>query len=131
MGMAPIKCPFEMSADGTSKKVWYNSENRHGVDDKRRVQIPSKWRLEGEVEYSLILWPKGNEPEACLLVLPPEPWLNLTKKLNEMSFADPTAVALRRLIGRKSSMVTPDKVGRICLPEDYAKRVGIEKDAVL
>lgn len=118
-----------MSQELANAEIWYNSSYRHGIDDKRRVQVPAKWRPEVETEYTLILWPKGSQQEACLLVLPPDLWLQLVGKLKAMPFSDPKAEALRRLIGSKSDRVTLDKSGRICLPEHMVKAVGIEKEA--
>ena len=115
-----------------TKKMLYNSVYNHGVDDKRRVQIPVKWRpAELETEFTLILWPNGALAEACLLVLPPAEMDALAEKIRGMSYADPKASALRRLLGGKSASVTVDKAGRICLPEFMSKAVGIESDAVL
>ena len=120
-----------MPSSQSSELIYYNSHYRHGVDEKRRVQIPAKWRpAEAEV-LTLVLWPKGTMPEACLLVLPPKEWQDLVQKLKAMPFADPKAEALRRLLGRKSDRVTLDKGGRICLPEGMAKAAAIEKEAVL
>ena len=49
--------------------IHYLSLFRNMVDDKRRVQVPAKWRpSQPEVEFTMILWPNG--PESCLLVLP-------------------------------------------------------------
>lgn len=113
-------------------EIYYSSFFRHGVDDKRRLQIPSKWRpAETDFYYTLILWPNGNQADACLLALPPAVWRSLVEKLKQMPFADPKAQALRRLIGMKSAQAPVDKVGRICLPEEMAKTVGIDKEAVL
>jgi MraZ protein len=113
-------------------EIYYSSFFRHGVDEKRRLQIPAKWRpADPEFFYTLILWPKGSEQDACLLALPPAVWRALVDKLKQMPFADPKAQALRRLIGMKSAQVTLDKAGRVCLPEEMAKTVGIEKEAVL
>lgn len=121
-----------MSTSAASEPIYYNSHYRHGVDEKRRVQIPAKWRpAEADIQFTLILWPKGTMQEACLLVLPPEEWRALVMKLKAMPFADPKAEALRRLLGMKSDRVTLDKSGRICIPEAMAKAVGIEKEAVL
>ncbi|MEW6156762.1 MAG: hypothetical protein AB1813_04980 [Verrucomicrobiota bacterium] len=112
--------------------IYYNSVYRHGVDEKRRLQIPAKWRpRSGEMELTLILWPKGNLTEACLLVLPPDEWVALVQKLKTMPFADPKAETLRRLVGKKSDRVPLDKGGRICIPEQMARAVAIEKEAVL
>lgn len=115
----------------SSEPVYYSSLYRHGVDEKRRLQIPAKWRsAEGEV-LTVILWPKGNQPDACLLVLPPAEWVALVQKLKSMPYSDPDAEALRHLLGRKSDRVTPDKGGRICLPEAMAKAALIDGEAVL
>jgi len=97
------------------------------MDDKRRVQVPAKWRpSQPEVEFTVILWPNG--PEACLLVLPPARMTELMKKIEAMPFADAKAQTLRRLIGSNSASVALDKAGRICLPDNLAKAVGLETD---
>ena len=112
--------------------IYYNSLFRHGVDEKRRVQIPAKWRpSQPDVEFTLILWPNGQQSEACLLVLPPAEMSALADKIRAMPYADPKAAALRRVLGSKSATVTLDKAGRICLPESMAKAVEIEGEAVL
>lgn len=111
--------------------VFYHATYRHGVDDKRRVQIPAKWRSDGEKEavFSLLLWKKAGQPP-CILVLPPERMRALAQKLSEMPFSDPKAEALRRLLGPESDHVTLDKAGRICLPEELAQRAGIRDEVV-
>lgn len=107
--------------------IHYHSLFRHGVDEKRRVQIPAKWRpSQPDVELTLILWPNGSQPDACLLVLPPAEMAVLADKIRAMPFADPKASALRRLLGSKSARVTLDKAGRIVVPESMANSAGIE-----
>lgn len=121
-----------MPENSNNELIHYNSLYRHGVDDKRRVQIPAKWRpSQPDVQFTLILWPNGAQSDACLLVLPPEEMKALADKIRAMPFADSKAQTLRRLLGTKSDTVTLDKGGRICLPENMAKAVGIENEAVL
>ena len=121
-----------MSAIGSNNVIFYSSVFRHGVDEKRRVQIPAKWRpADPEVEYTLIMWPHGGSSDACLLVLPPSEWEVLVAKLKAMPFAEPRAQALRRLVGTKSAQVPIDRAGRICVPEEMARAAGIEKEVVL
>jgi MraZ protein len=120
-----------MQPETSSQPIYYNASYRHGVDGKRRVQIPAKWRGPEQEVLTLIVWPKGPALEACLLVLPPREWEVLVQKLKSMPFSDPKAEALRRVLGRKSDRVTLDKAGRICLPEGMAKSVGIETEALL
>jgi MraZ protein len=122
----------KMSASASSEIIYYNSLYRHGVDEKRRLQIPAKWRpSDASVEFTLILWPKGATQDACLLVLPPDEWVALVQKVKALPFADPKAEVLRRILGRKSDRVPLDKAGRICLPEGMARAAGIDKEAIL
>ena len=120
-----------MSENSTSAQFCYNSVYRHGVDEKRRLQIPAKWRTGEEEDLTLILWPNGPHREGCLLALPPAEWNSLVQKLKNMPFSDPKADSLRRLIGKKSDQVHVDKSGRISLREAMVKAAGIEKEAIL
>ena len=121
-----------MPTETANELIHYHSLFRHGVDEKRRVQVPAKWRpTNPDVEFTLILWPNGAQADACLLVLPPPEMQVLAEKIRAMPFADPKASALRRVLGSKSARVALDKGGRICVPEVMAKAVNIEKEAVL
>jgi MraZ protein len=118
-----------MAETSNNETIHYLSMFRNVVDEKRRVQIPAKWRpSQSDVELTLILWPNGSEAEACLLVLPPAKMNALAQKIQEMSFTDTKASALRRLLGSKSASASVDKAGRVVLPEFMAKAVGIETD---
>ena len=112
-------------------QVYYNSLYRFGVDEKRRVQIPAKWRPEKSgSELTLVLWPKSKEGP-CLRVLPPKEMAELMRDIDAMPNSDPNKVVLKRFIGSESEQVTLDKSGRICIPENMAKSAGISSDAVL
>jgi MraZ protein len=120
-----------MDANETIEPICYNSLYRHGVDEKRRVQIPSKWRpTKSVVEFTLILWPKSKEGP-CLRVLPPEQMAGLMRELTAMPNSDPNKVVLKRFIGSESIQVPLDKTGRICLPEEMAKAAGITDQVVM
>src|SRR5258708_26706769 len=114
-----------------SGPTYYNSSYRHGVDEKRRVQIPAKWRpSKPSIEFTLVLWPKPKEGP-CLRVLPPEQMAALMKDISAMPNSDPNKVVLKRFIGTESVQAPLDKTGRICLPEEMAKAAGITDLAVL
>ncbi len=120
-----------MSANETVQPRYYNSLYRHGLDPKRRVQIPAKWRPdEAGCELTLILWPKAKEGP-CLRVLPPEQMAKLMKDIDAMPNSDPNKVVLKRFIGSESVQVALDRVGRICIPEDMAKAAGLKDEAIL
>ena len=120
-----------MQVRDTSETTYYNSSYRHGVDEKRRVQIPAKWRpTKADVEFTLVLWPKPKEGP-CLRVLPPEQMANLMRDIDLMPNGDPNKVVLKRFIGSESVQAPLDKAGRICLPEGMAQAAGISDQAVL
>jgi MraZ protein len=118
--------------DEPNEPIYYSACYTHGVDEKRRVQVPAKWRPEQEgIQFTLILWPHNGQPDSCLLVLPPAVFKQLADKITSMRFADPGVEALRRFLGEKSDRVQLDKVGRITLPDWMAKAVGIKDEALL
>ncbi|MEJ0091528.1 MAG: hypothetical protein WDM80_17505 [Limisphaerales bacterium] len=120
-----------MSAAETKEPTYYNSCYRHGVDEKRRVQIPAKWRPDEDgVELTIILWPK-HQAGNCLRVLPPLEMAQLMADIDAMPNGDPNKVVLKRFIGSESVQVTFDKAGRICLPDEMARSAGIKDEAVL
>jgi MraZ protein len=120
-----------MDTSERNPKTYYNSVYRHGVDDKRRVQIPSKWRpARASIEFTLMLWPKSNEGP-CLRVLPPDQMAELMSDIDAMPNSDPNKVVLKRFIGSESVQVAVDKGGRICLPEPMAKAADIRDEAML
>jgi MraZ protein len=116
------------------KAISYLAEYEFGVDEKRRVQVPSKWRP-GEVgegfEYVLLRWQTEPGKPVCLLVLPPDCMERLRQKMGELSFSDPRAETLRRSLTRSSDTATLDSAGRIVLPQRLAEAAGIKKRAIL
>src|SRR5512137_177520 len=120
-----------MELNETIEPTYYNSVYRHGVDQKRRVQIPAKWRpAEPGTELTLVLWPKAKEGP-CVRVLPPQQMAKLMRDVNGMANSDSNKVILKRFIGSESVQVTLDKAGRICLPEKMASDAGIGEEAML
>ncbi|MEO7300053.1 MAG: hypothetical protein ABI042_15920 [Verrucomicrobiota bacterium] len=120
-----------MGAEPTIETTYYNSSYQHGVDEKRRVQIPAKWRpSRPDTEFTLILWPQAKEG-ACLRVLPPKEMAKLMRDIDGMANGDPKKVAMKRFIGTESTQVSLDKAGRICLPEKMAEAAGIDDSAML
>jgi len=120
-----------MDPDEINEITYYNSLYEHGVDEKRRVQVPAKWRpAKPGVEFTLVLWPKSKEGP-CLRVLPPREMAELMRDIDAMPNSDPNKVVLKRFIGSESVQVSVDKGGRICLPENMAKAADIKDQAIL
>jgi MraZ protein len=121
----------KMSDSKNEPPMYYNSRFRHGVDPKRRVQIPAKWLPQkGEMELTLVLWPT-EKAGACLRVLPPAQMARLMHSIDEMPNSDPRKVVLKRIIGSGSAQASVDKSGRICLPDDMAREAGLKDEVML
>jgi len=134
-GSQVVNLEFSLSMSGaSSKSTFYLAEYEFGVDEKRRLQVPAKWRPEdgGEgCEFYLLRWQPTPKKPVCLLVLPPAAFQKLNDKVSALSFSDPNAEALRRSLTRASDVVTLDNAGRMCLPKGLADAAGIRKKAVL
>src|SRR5580693_4504714 len=116
-----------MSSAKKDEPIYYNSRFRHGVDEKRRVQIPAKWLPRETGELTLVLWPTESAG-ACVRVLPPMQMAKLMQSIDGMANSDPRKVALKRIIGSGSAQASVDKTGRICLPDDMAKTAGLKDE---
>jgi MraZ protein len=120
-----------MSQSQQAEPIYYNSVFRHGVDEKRRVAIPAKWRpVDSGVEFTLVVWPK-HAAGTCLRALPPKETAQLLGEIDRMPNADTNKTVLKRFIGAESVQVVCDKAGRICLPPEMATAAGIADEAVL
>jgi len=114
----------------TANASLYTWHYTHGVDEKRRVAVPAKWRNEenGNV-FTLIVWQSSDG--TCVRAYPPKQMAKLLGEIDARPADDPNRGRLRRMIGGGSEQVVLDKVGRICLPEEMARAAGIEDKAVL
>ena len=120
-----------MEPNEKNARTYFNSSYTHGVDEKRRLAVPAKWRpAKSGTELTIVVWPKAKEGP-CLRVLPPDKMADLMRDIDAMPSSDPNKGVLKRVIGSKSVQVTLDSVGRICLPEEMAKAAGIKDEAIL
>ena len=100
------------------------------VDDKRRLQIPARWRPHNlNIELILVIWTKY-QAGACVRVLPPET-MNKVKEEIESIPDKKQKAAIKRLMYSNSIRVPIDKANRICIPESFALEARIDKEAVL
>jgi MraZ protein len=111
--------------------TYYNSCYQHGVDEKRRVQIPAKWRpADAGTELTMMVWPK-HSAGTCLRVLPPAQMAQLMADIDARPKGDEKKIYLKRFIGSESVQVTLDKAGRICLPDEMARKAELKDEVVL
>jgi MraZ protein len=107
----------------------YLGQHLRGVDHGR-VILPVEWRPEDATkEFMVIVWPVTTRD--YLLVLPPSRWEVMQRNLESLSLADEQAAMVERLISSNTNPGSLDRYGRLGLPEDAAKSLGIEKEAML
>ncbi len=107
---------------------FYAGQFRHSVDEKNRITIPSRWRrAEGE---DLILLPEAQHQ--YLLVMSPEEFGRMSSQaaLEPSVSARDRRVFLRQLHSRAQHGVS-DKQGRLVLPEDLCKQLGLKGEVAL
>jgi MraZ protein len=116
-----------MSKSATVPMI-YAGEFRHAVDAKHRVTIPSRWRGEDGEEFFAVPDPAGS----FLMILPPHEFDRVKSDVEQNAKISP---ADRRKFIRRfyalAQMVSVDKQGRILLPEDYCRRLGLDGEVVL
>lgn len=114
--------------------IVYNYHYEHGIDEKRRIIIPARWRGDNpKVEYTIVLWKKEVLPDEdlCLLVIPPETMEHVMSEINKMKLGDPNAEILKMLIGYHSFQAEMDKSGKILIPEEFAEQAGLNDKVLL
>src|SRR6266576_7173755 len=107
---------------------FYAGEFRHAIDDKNRITIPSRWRRDEAEEFILL-------PEAShqfLLVMSPEEFARMSSaaESNANVSARDRRVFLRQLHSRAQHGAA-DRQGRLVLPEELCKKVGLKGEVAL
>lgn len=105
----------------------FAGSSSHQIDEKRRVNLPK--RLFELIEPELT---RGTEfvitlgPDGCLLLMTKDTWVRETQALEQTYFADEQARQRRRLLVGFAEDGTPDKSGRLFLPELLREAAGID-----
>jgi len=104
----------------------------HSLDEKRRVSLPKVFRDELGEGTSLYLIPAF---DPCLWVFTEPRFAEFKKRISKMQepgfgTGDSKVRAFRREIFSRCAKVTLDKQGRVALPPELCKGVGIDKEVV-
>ena len=116
-----------MDADSQPERL-FAGEFRHSIDDKNRITIPSRWRRGHPEEFILL-------PEAThqfLIVMSPTEFAKMSSaaEANQTVSARDRRVFLRHLHSRAQHAVA-DRQGRLVLPEDLCRKVGLKGEVAL
>ncbi len=105
----------------------YVGEYQHQMDEKGRLTIPSKWRLEENKTAYLAL----PNPIGCITIYPPKMLARLEAKVAELSLGDEKGQKTLMRLFAMADTLDCDKQGRMVLSEPLRKQAGLEKEATL
>ena len=97
----------------------------HNIDVKGRMNFPTKLR---ECLGTPFFITKGSD-QVCLTVYAQEEWDRLAAKVAAMP--ESKGGIIKRWIFSGAAEVTPDKQGRILIPQNLRQFAGLEKDVVV
>ena len=106
----------------------YAGEFRHGIDEKNRVTIPSRWRRNHAEEFILL----ADSTNQFLIVMPPDEFDRMSASVEndaKVSARD-RRIFLRQLHSRAQHAVA-DKQGRLVLPDDLCRQIGFKGEVAL
>ncbi|HEY3291203.1 MAG TPA: division/cell wall cluster transcriptional repressor MraZ [Anaerolineae bacterium] len=101
-------------------------EFRHTLDEKSRITLPAKYRMELAVG---VVMTTGFD--RCLLVFSQQEFDRLADKMSTMQFIGREQTSLRRKFYSDASDALPDKQGRVIIPEHLRAFAGITNDVVI
>jgi MraZ protein len=109
-------------------QIFYAGEFRHSIDEKNRITIPARWRRDGADEF--IILPEANNQ--FLLVMSPEEFARMISAADSDPNVAPRdrRVFFRQLHSRAQHGAA-DRQGRLVLPEELCKKVGLKGEVAL
>jgi len=110
-----------------SSQVLFKGLYEFGYDEKRRVQVPSKWRpvAAGDQSFAMYFSVEEHQQLPCLTVTTQERFMAMVDRLNQLKMFDPRVEAFKRDLGASSDDVVIDKAGRICVADRLAEKAGL------
>src|SRR2546429_3407255 len=116
-----------MDADPQPER-FYAGDFRHSIDDKNRITIPSRWLLARPEDFILL-------PEAThqfLQVMSPKEFARMRSPAenNQSVSARDRRIFLRHLHSR-AQHASADRQGRLVLPEELCRKVGLKDEVAL
>jgi len=114
--------------DNPQPQKFFAGEFRHAIDEKHRITIPSRWRGEGGEEFIILPEPQHQ----FLLVMSQEEFSRMSAQAESQSTvsARDRRIFLRHLHSR-AEHGTSDRQGRLVLPEDMCRTLGLKGEVAL
>ena len=114
--------------DISQPQKFFAGEFRHAIDEKNRITIPSRWRQDGPEEFIILPEPQ----QQFLLIMSPEEFVRMSAEAesNPAVSARDRRIFLRHLHSR-AEHGTSDRQGRLVLPEDMCRQLGLKGEIAL
>jgi MraZ protein len=104
----------------------FTGEYRHTVDDKGRIAVPAKFRVQLGAGAVVSRW-----LDACLAIHTQQGWDELAAKVAALPITDSNARRFQRLIFAGAAEVELDRQGRVLLPAYLRDHIALGTDAVV
>jgi transcriptional regulator MraZ len=104
----------------------FTGEYRHTVDDKGRIAVPAKFRVQLGAGAVVSRW-----LDACLAIHTQGGWDVLATKVAALPITDQNARRFQRLIFAGAAEVDLDRQGRILLPGYLREHIHLQNEAVV
>lgn len=101
-------------------------EYQHAIDPKKRLAVPSKFRVELE---SKVVVTRGLD--RCLFVYPMKVWQELAQKLGAIPIGESATRSFVRLMLAGATDVEMDKQGRILIPDYLKEYAELDRNVVI
>ena len=101
----------------------------HTLDAKGRLAIPTRFRdvLKANRDERLVI----TTGDRCLACYPQEQWRAMADKVGRLSQVDPRVQAFRRYFISSAVECTPDKQGRVLIPQPLREMAELNGQAML
>ena len=100
---------------------------RHQIDEKGRVSLPAPFRRDADARALVLV---QVHPQS-LTLYPEETWAGVEERLLELLRRQPSSRANVLAITANATEVTPDRQGRILLPQRLITAAGLDDAALL
>lgn len=113
----------------TDDELIFSGEFLHALDEKNRVTIPSDWRSEtGPTEFFVVPDQRGE----FLMVMPAREF----RRVNDVVSANPAISpqekrSFVRQFYSRSRKCNMDRQGRMLIPEEHRKQVGLKGEVMM
>jgi MraZ protein len=101
-------------------------EFTHTFDDKGRLTLPAKYR---EVLLSGVVITRGID--RCLFVFPRADFVPVAQNIASLPFTDPNNRDFGRLMFSQAADLTPDKQGRVLIPQGLRNYADLNGEAII